>query len=195
MRKFESDWAKSEEVIAKKRGLTGSEIHSSRISDLSHYYIHIRYYSASRTNPHSTIFRKNVRVYWYSGTPAGPLRPTNQLAGGGGGGLQPPIGRGRRSRAGVVARWVVTWSAIQLIRPEGWGGVVSLNPRPVGLWRVTYSGGEAYSYPPPPCDLPAASCIVPYLPGTTCRVNEVPLMIGAVLYFQYFILFLCTIAL
>ena len=28
VRKFESDRAKSEEVIAKKRGLTGSEIHS-----------------------------------------------------------------------------------------------------------------------------------------------------------------------
>ena len=28
MRKFESDRAKSEKVIAKKRGLTGSEIHS-----------------------------------------------------------------------------------------------------------------------------------------------------------------------
>ena len=31
MRKFESDRAKSEEVIAKKQGLTGSEIHSSTV--------------------------------------------------------------------------------------------------------------------------------------------------------------------
>ena len=35
MRKFESDLAKSEEVIAKKRGLTGSEIHSRTLLRVS----------------------------------------------------------------------------------------------------------------------------------------------------------------
>ena len=32
VRKIETDGAKSEEVIAKKRGLTGSEIHSSMLT-------------------------------------------------------------------------------------------------------------------------------------------------------------------
>ena len=130
------------------------------------------------------IPQKFVLIQRDAGGPSAPLTSRGR----GGGGLQPPIGRVGDRRA------VFSLGAIQ-IRPEGWGGVVRV------LTRAPLGSGESHillgrrTATPPPFDLPAASCIVPYLPGTTCRVNEVPLMIGAVLYFQYFILFLCTIVL
>ena len=87
MRKFESDRAKSEEVIAKKRGLTGSEIHSRHVSevcwelgrevplpkteksaDLVHYFSGVTNFFVKKSNIELETERVNVRpelaFYW-----------------------------------------------------------------------------------------------------------------------------------